>query len=310
MSTEPDTAVHVQALLRKLFHDDTILYDHAQFAGGMTNYNYIANIHGVSYIVREPGFKTDQIIDRAAEQKNNRIASELGINSECIYFNSGSGIKISRMIPHAQTFTAINPASEDAMVAAASLLRKIHGNATPFSNRFDWRAELSKYESIVRSLNCSFFSDYTQRRDQLSAFVAEHISSFRSVPCHNDTVPENFLMKRGRRGAYLIDWEYSGMNDPAWDVAMYIGEACLPEDAIQKMLTYYYGTYSIDPVETMKLKCLVMAQDLLWSVWAMIRHYSGEDFLDYLYNRYNRFRRNLTHLMLDSAYSLADMVKL
>ena len=58
-----------------------------------------------------------------------------------------------------------------------------------------------------------------------------------------------------------------------------------------------------------KIRCFIMAQDLLWSIWALVRHYSGEDFLDYCYNRYNRFRRNLKALTQDPDSSVASMVK-
>lgn len=299
----------VQVILQNLFADPSLIYDHSRYTGGMTNYNYITSIHGVSYVVREPGFKTEQIIDRAAEQRNNQIASDLGINSECVYFDRDSGIKISRFIDQAQTFTDINPASDCALSAVAALLKKIHSSPAAFFNDFCWETELAKYESIVRSMNCEFFSDYEQRRRQLLDFMGRHVVSLRLRPCHNDTVPENFLMDRQNGSIYLIDWEYSGMNDPAWDIAMYIAESCLPRDAIGTLLACYYGSSTIPEGEIMKLKCFVMVQDLLWSVWAMIRHYSGEDFLDYLYDRYSRLRRNLDRLTAQPSYPLAEMVK-
>ena len=40
---------------------------------------------------------------------------------------------------------------------------------------------------------------------------------------------------------YLIDWEYSGMNDPAWDIAMYICESRLSSRAIAEFFSYYYA---------------------------------------------------------------------
>ena len=36
--------------------------------------------------------------------------------------------------------------------------------------------------------------------------------------CHIDLVPENFIESPQGR-LYLIDWEYSSMNDPMWDLA-------------------------------------------------------------------------------------------
>ena len=308
MEQTPRSAPDIQDILRKVFADSTLVYDRSRFAGGMTNYNYIMEIHGALYVIREPGPKTEQIIDRDAEERNNRIASDQGINSECVYFDKEAGVKISRFIEQARTFTEINPASSGALRAAAALLSRIHTSPVPFLNTFDWEAELTKYESIVQSMNCGFFLDYRERRRQLSAFVRAHAASLRSMPCHNDTVPENFLMHHKTKAAYLIDWEYSGMNDPAWDVAMYIAEAQLPEEAIREFLFYCYGTREIPPEEEMKLKCFVMAQELLWSVWALIRYYSGEDFLDYLYSRYNRFCRNLSELTRRTDYPLADMM--
>ena len=108
---------------------------------------------------------------------------------------------------------------------------------------------------------------------------------------------------------YLIDWEYSGMNDPAWDLAAYIGESCLTRHAIYELLFYYYGANGPSQDEIMKIRAFIMAQDLLWSVWAMIRHYSGEDFLDYCYNRYNRFRRNLKELSKNPTLPVSEIVK-
>jgi len=127
-----------------------------------------------------------------------------------------------------------------------------------------------------------------------------------SLPCHNDTVPEYFILDDSGR-TYLVDWEYSGMNDPSWDVAAYILESRLSPDAIDFLLKEYYGKYP-DPEEVSKIKCFMAAQDLLWMVWAMIRHYSGDDFLDYCLLRYERFRKNIKAITESEDYELADMV--
>lgn len=299
----------IEGVLRSVFKDDSFCYNRLNFAGGLTNYNYIIKYNRHSYVVREPGFKSNEMIDRAAEQINNEITSKLGINSKCIYFDSETGIKISRLVSNAQTFSDLNPASEPAMHAAVSLLKTIHNSNLHFTNVFDWQKELDKYEGIVRSLCCPFFSDYETLRKQIISLIEQAGCVFLSRPCHNDTVPENFLMRKRDRKAFLIDWEYSGMNDPAWDVAMYIRESYLSPSAIDRFLSLYYGTSQISEQEEQKLKMLIMAQDLLWSVWAMIRYYNGEDFLDYLYSRYNRSRSNLKKLSSNPAFPISEMVR-
>ena len=299
----------VQDALQRVFNDPNLTFDKTHFAGGLTNYNYIMEIHGKHYVVREPGVLTERMLNRPAEQSNNIIASELGINSACIYFDPKTGIKICEYIPHSMTLAALDPGSPNCLRSVAALLKTTHASPKPFSNTFNWENELLKYERLTQDQCGQLFSDYPFLKEQLLHYIHTHVASFETIPCHNDTVPENFLMDTEANQPYLIDWEYSGMNDPTWDIAMYIAESHLSNRAIVEFFSYYYGASGPTRDELSKIRCFIMAQDLLWSIWALVRHYSGEDFLDYCYNRYNRFRRNLKNLEENEHTSLSDMVK-
>jgi len=297
----------VQKKLRLVFNDDSIIFDKSRFAGGLTNYNYLMNIKGTEYVVRQPGGMTNEMIDRKIEKINNRMATEFGLNSECVYFDEVSGIKISVYIKNSKNIALSDPCSITNLRAVSGLLKKSHSNPNHFPNTFDWQMELNKYEQIIQELNGGFFFDYAELKKQLLDFMQKNIKNTISVPCHNDTVPENFVVG-GNGRTYLVDWEYSGMNDPSWDVAAYILESRLTEEAIQYFLLDYYGQL-LTPEEILKIKCFMIAQDLLWMVWAMIRHYSGDDFLDYCSVRYERFQKNIREITVSSDYSIADMVK-
>jgi len=297
----------VQRKLRLVFNDNKIIFDKSRFAGGLTNYNYFMNIKGTEYVVRQPGGMTNEMIDRKIEKINNSIASELGLNCECVYFDEVSGIKISVCIKNSKNIALTDPCCITNLRAVSGLLKKAHSNPKHFPNSFDWQTELNKYEHIIQGLNGGFFFDYAALKKQLLDFMKKNIKNTISVPCHNDTVPENFVVDDDGR-TYLVDWEYSGMNDPSWDVAAYILESRLTKEAIGYFLLYYYGQ-SPTPEEILKIKCYMVAQDLLWMVWAMIRHYSGDDFLDYCSARYERFQRNVEAITGSSDCSIADMVK-
>ena len=86
----------------------------------------------------------------------------------------------------------------------------------------------------------------------------------RSVPCHNNVAPENFKLDKDGR-AYLIDWEYFGMNDPSWDVAAYILESRLTEESVRYLLVDYYGGIPTAE-EELKIKMCMIEQDLSWTV--------------------------------------------
>lgn len=297
----------VQKKLRLVFNDDSIIFDKSRFAGGLTNYNYFMNIKGIEYVVRQPGGMTNLMIDRKIEKENNRIASEFGLNSECVYFDEISGIKISVCINNSKNIAQTDPSSLTNLRAVSGLMKKTHSSPKHFPNSFDWEIELNKYEKIIQELKGGFFFDYTALKNQLLDFMQKNIKDIISVPCHNDTVPENFVVDDNGR-TYLVDWEYSGMNDPSWDVAAYILESRLSEEAIEYFLLDYYGK-ALTPEEILKIKCYMVAQDLLWMVWAMVRHYSGDDFLDYCSVRYERFQNNVKAITASTDYAIYDMVK-
>ena len=296
----------VQEKLRQAFHNENLVFDKSRFAGGLTNYNYIMDIAGVEYVIRQPGGMTEQIIDRKMERINNQIASEFGVNSHCIYFDENSGIKISLYIENSQNMAQANPSAPQNLETVSRLMKKIHSFPKHFSNHFDWQRELDKYERIIQQQRGDFFFDYTTLKDQLVDFVQKNIKSTIFVPCHNDTVPENFIIDAAGR-IYLIDWEYSGMNDPCWDVAAYMLESKLSDEAIQYFIQSYFGR-PLTPMEELKIKSFMMAQDLLWTAWALIRHYNGDDFLEYCCVRYERFRKNIKTMTKTPHCSIAGMV--
>lgn len=296
----------VQEKLRTVFQDEHLIFDKSRFAGGLTNYNYIQEINGTEYVIRQPGGMTEQIIDRKQEKVNNNIASAYGVNSNCIYFDEDSGIKFSTYITDSQNMACANPGSPKNLEAVSRLMKQIHSIPQHFANCFDWQVELAKYEGLIRQLGGELFFDYPDLKKQLVSFVQENVKTTRLVPCHNDTVPENFIIDSADR-TYLIDWEYAGMNDPCWDVAAYILESKLTEDAIHCLVQSYFGR-SLQPAEEVKIKSFMMAQDLLWTAWALIRHYNGDDFLEYCCLRYERFRKNSKLITQSLHCSLADMV--
>src|SRR5699024_115602 len=98
-------------------------------------------------------------------------------------------------------------------------------------------------------------------------------------PCHNDTVPENFI--KGKDNMYLIDWEYSGANDPMWDLAAHIIECDFDEDEEELFLQKYYNTDYIEGKYKRKILIYKICQDFLWSIWTNIKEAKGDDFGSY-----------------------------
>jgi thiamine kinase-like enzyme len=111
------------------------------------------------------------------------------------------------------------------------------------------------------------------------------------APCHCDPLAENFL-DNGKR-MWMVDWEYSGMNDPLWDLGDLSVEANFSETQDMQMLNAYCdGEVSANALGRMVIYKAM--SDLLWTLWGLIQHASNnpaEDFWAYSIGRFERCKQ-------------------
>lgn len=285
----------VNGLVREIFNlEDKKFITINSIGGGLTNKNFKVEFDDKIYIVRIPGACTEVMIDRKAEYENSKIVSKLGISTECIYFNTSDGVKISEYIKNSTTLKDNSSSDKDNLKRVASILKEVHHIENQFKNRFDFFIELKKYESLVEDRKYfSYFKGYEEKRNEFLKLIQDYLSlnPLDLKSCHNDCVGGNFV-KEGHR-IYLIDWEYSGLNDSAWDLASYTLENSLSKDEKEYFLSCYYE-YEIPYT---KIDLFTIFQDLLWSVWSIAKCCNGEDYLEYGIDRYNRFLENFNKLL-------------
>lgn len=259
--------------------------------GGMTNKNFKVKIDDEQYILRIPGNGTEEMISRKSEKHNSLIANELNIDTNILYFNDINGIKLSKYIDNAETINPKTAKREDNMLMVADILKKLHTSNTLFDNEFNVFKKIEEYEKLLDLCKGKNFSDYNEVKEQVIK-LEEKLNQigFEIKPCHNDTVAENFVKDKERM--YLIDWEYSGMNDPMWDIAAHILECEFSEDEEELFLSIYFDN---DVKENHRTRILIykICQDFLWSIWTNIKESKGDDFGSYGQDRYNRAKLNL-----------------
>lgn len=254
--------------------------------GGMTNTNYKVLLNGETYILRMPGKCTDKMINRENEYYNSKMMSSLGISPEISYFNPYTGVKLGKYIEGAQMLTKVTAKLPQMMEEVTDILRKVHTSDIVFSNTFDVFKELERYEKLILQAKAEFYEGYEEVKSEVNR-LGTHLYEELGItlkPCHNDLVPENLVKDRKKR-LYLIDWEYSGMNDPCWDLASYILEEQLNEKQQQFFLTAYFQK-TPEECEKKKIHLFKILQDFLWSVWTLAKEVSGECFGDYGKSRY------------------------
>jgi thiamine kinase-like enzyme/choline kinase/predicted transcriptional regulator len=273
--------------------------------GGMTNKNFKVTFNGKEYVLRIPGNGTESMINRKEEKVNAALASELGLDTELVYFNEETGVKIAELIPDAETLTPKMAKREDIMKQTTDIFRKLHTSNVQMANRFDVFELIDKYEQLMNEANAKPYESYEETRAQVMALREFYQGmSIELTPCHNDALPQN-MVKSGEDKLYLIDWEYSGMNDPIWDLAWHAMESDLTPEEEELFLTLYLQKDDI-PLEIQQRMIInKIFQDFVWTIWTIIKEAKGDDFGTYGIDLLNRCRNNLNHhLVREMLYEL------
>lgn len=271
-------------------------------AGGMTNKNYKVDINGEMFILRIAGAGTEKMISRINEKNNSIIGSILGLNTDTLYFNEETGVKVSKFIENAETLNPTTAKKENNMEIVASLLKKLHFSCVDFDNEFNVFREIEKYEALIKEVNGRYYDEdeYPIIREKVMALEDELEKIGKDYyTCHNDTVAENFI--KGDDRNYLIDWEYAGMNDPMWDIAGHIIECDFNEDEEELFKNKYFsidydlkkGSEKPSQVQEEKILLFKICQDFLWAIWTVYKEARGVHFGDYGLMRYERSKNNL-----------------
>lgn len=255
--------------------------------GGMTNNNYLVETTNRKFIVKFFGKGTDKLINRIAEKNNLEKLRDLELDVENYIFDINEGIKVNEYIENATTFDAHYIKTKNKEVA--EILQKVHGSGKELEGEFKIFDEIKKYEDLIQGE--IKYAYYDKIRDKVFGLQShlEEIGIDRKS-CHIDLVPENFIEDENGR-VYLIDWEYSSMNDPMWDLAALFIESNYRKSEEGDFFKYYYSEKT--PVSIAKIMIYKILQDFLWSLWTIYKEEQGAEFGSYGQDRYNRCLKNL-----------------
>ncbi len=263
--------------------------------GSLTNATYKLTTDDGAYALRLPGKDTSDYVYRAAEEHNSRLAAAAGINAEVIYFNAKDGTMLSRFIEGDTMDEERFGQDPVAPARAALVLRRVHRLGRIFKSRFDVFSVIGGYLSILRKLKVSLPADYHEvEREAKVVGRALEASPVPLVPCHNDPWPGNFV--DAGDSLYLIDWEFSGMNDPMWDLGDLSVEAGFGPEQDLIMMETYYGGNPVPPALYSRLELYKTMSDLLWTLWGFIQHANDnprDDFLTYAQERLERCKARM-----------------
>ena len=258
--------------------------------GGLTNLVFRIDTGSDRYVLRIPGKGTEDYIDRAVEIHNARVAARADVSAEVIHADADSGVMLSRHIDGIVTMTPEAFAErEGAAARAGRAFKKMHDWNEPFEFRFELFAMIDDYLKILDQRNAELPEGYADVVDAAQP-VREALDRNPAplAPCYCDPLCEN-LFDNGER-MWIVDWEYSGMNDPLWDLGDLSVEASLTPAQDRELIEAYCGG---DPSQSDFGRMIIYKAmcDLLWTLWGLIQHADdnpAEDFWAYAIGRFER----------------------
>ena len=257
--------------------------------GGMTNQNYLVKTTNKQYIVKFFGKGTEKLINRQDEKYNLELLKDLDLDVKNYLFDIEAGIKVNEYIESAITLDSTSIKSKFDKIAP--ILQTIHASGKELRGEFAPFEEIKKYESLIEEKIP--YANYEAVREEV--FSLEKRLADLGVDrksCHIDLVPENFIESPQGR-LYLIDWEYSSMNDPMWDLAALFLESEFTRQEEEAFLSHYESEQT--PVSREKIAIYKILQDAIWSLWTVYKEEQGADFGDYGVSRYQRAVKGLSY---------------
>jgi thiamine kinase-like enzyme len=269
--------------------------------GGLTNLVFRVDHAGEQYVLRLPGKGTEEYINRVYEAQAARAAAKSGVSPDLIHVDAQSGIMVTRLVDAAVTMSPEKfKTMAGAPARAGEVLKRLHTSGVKFANEFDLFRMIDDYLKVLATKDVELPGGYHDVvREAEGVREALKARDLPLVACHCDPLCENFLDQHQKR-MWIVDWEYSGMNDPMWDLGDLSVEGSFTPAQEEEMVRAYFGGEP-RPSERGRIVIYKAMCDLLWTLWGLIQHANKNPVDDFWAYSVNRFERCKT-LMADPAF--------
>jgi len=256
-------------------------------AGGLTNTNYKVTSPQGCYVVRISGQDTSLLaIDRENEVHNTVAAAETGVGAPFVASVPEHDALVLGFL-EGEVMDAEKLRRGDRLGAIASACRRLHAGRR-FLHDFDMFEIQPRYLAIVRERGFRLPERYESFEPQIRELErAMRVRPESLVPCNNDLLAENFIDVDGEMR--LIDYEYSGNNEPSFELGNVWSESNLSLEQLEELVAAYWGRLLRNKVARARLWGLMSKYG--WTLWGSIQEGISDlefDFWGWALEKYER----------------------
>jgi thiamine kinase-like enzyme len=238
-----------------------------QLSGGLTNTNYKVLINEKTFFVRVPGQSTELLaIDRNNEYHNTNSAANAGVAPKVLNYFPQYNVMILEFLD-GRTMSKDLLNGDGMPTRMAQAIKRLH-SAERFLLDFNMFRLTEYYLNLCRERTIPIPDGYLDRIEMINKIEkAMLVNPLASVPCNNDLLAENYI-DDGKQ-LWLIDYEYSGNNDPTFELGNTCQEMQFSDSQIAEICAAYFGEATSSMIARMKLNMIM--SDVGWGLWAAIQ---------------------------------------
>jgi len=257
---------------------------------GMTNRHMRFSVDGKPYLLRIPGEGSNEIINRQQEFNIYETLKGKGITDLVTYISPEEGYKITEYWEESRN---CDPENFEEVEICIKHLKKLHDMELEVDHSFNLLEKIEWFEKLRNSP--SQFTDYDKTRNKMMELldILGKLPEDRCL-CHNDAVYANFMFVDEK--TYLIDWEYAGMCDIHFDIAMFGIFAYYDKAKIDKVIDIYFDG-DVSDLSRFKVYSYTALGGFLWTVWSEYKRVMGDDQGEYAMIQYKFAKEFYSHAM-------------
>ncbi|HSJ86425.1 MAG TPA: choline/ethanolamine kinase family protein [Anaerolineales bacterium] len=236
-------------------------------SGGLTNSNFKVEVDGTPYFVRVPGARTELLaVNRENEYYNSKAAHEAGVGPQVLYYLPETCVMVLEFL-NGKTMSKESLNQPGMPTRMAQAIKKLHAGPR-FLTDFNMFRLTEYYLQICSEQEIRIPDGYMERMPTIETIEqAMAVNPLAAVPCNNDLLAENYIDDGNQ--LWLIDYEYSGNNDPTFELGNTCQEMQFNDLQIAEVCAAYFGEATTEKIARMKLNMIM--SDVGWGLWAAIQ---------------------------------------
>ena len=262
-----DRLCEIDRILREIWSEQEP-FSLRKIEGGLTNENYVVDRENISYFIRCSGHQNG-LLGSSLEQEwiATSIAGAAGLAPKTYLYIPEKRVMISEFLKKKEG--KIDLRCQENLEAFCKGLRALHRLEETFPAEFCPFECIDTYLRNLRKIGASLPLSFLELvLPKIGSMKEVFKAPIQKVPCHLD-LHEGNLLDDGK-SIYFVDWEYSAMGDPLFDLATTASADYFSDAEMQNLLQTYLEKEPSQKEWDHFYGMRILA-DIRWALWAYLQ---------------------------------------